>query len=113
VKGTTGIVLTLICFFVNGVGINSIFTVTSAYAVDAYQSRSAEAIAAINGFRACMVALASTGIIPAEKYIGPMFTNAIAGGLAWIGFGLLWIIIRYGARMRESVDVGLSTRSNN
>lgn len=66
VKGTTGIVLTLICFFVNGVGvskstlyiypaltwcfvtqINSIFTVTSAYAVDAYQSRSAEAIAAI------------------------------------------------------------------
>ena len=40
-----------------------------------------------SGFRACMVALASTGIIPAEKNIGPMFTNAIAGGLAWIGFG--------------------------
>ena len=26
---------------------------------------------------------------------------------------LLWIIIRYGARMRESVDVGISTRGNN
>ncbi|KIM80026.1 hypothetical protein PILCRDRAFT_822850, partial [Piloderma croceum F 1598] len=60
-------------------------------------------------FRSLVLALATTAILPLINHIGVLGTNAIAAGLAWIGFGMLWAVIRYGDRMRAWVDVGYST----
>ena len=40
-----------------------------------------------SGSRSIVLALAITGILPSINRIGVLGTNAIAAGLAWIGFG--------------------------
>ncbi len=46
VDGTLGLVLNLLCFFVNGVGVDLGLAPATAYAVDVMHSRSAEIMAA-------------------------------------------------------------------
>ncbi|KZP03569.1 MFS general substrate transporter [Athelia psychrophila] len=113
VGGTPGLVLNLICLFFNGLGLTALSSTISAYAVDILHSRSAEAVAASNGLRAFFLALASAAIMPMMEAIGPLATDAIAAGLAWISFVALMLTIWYGDHMRSWIDVGYSTADNN
>ncbi|KAF8889815.1 hypothetical protein BD779DRAFT_1519051 [Infundibulicybe gibba] len=63
-------------------------------------SRSAEAMAANNGFRALLLAAAISGVIPLIDMIGVAAANFLVAVIAWLGFGLLWCMIRYGSQMR-------------
>lgn len=46
VPGALGLTLNLICFFVNGVGVDLVLTPLTAYSVDIMRDRSAEVMAA-------------------------------------------------------------------
>ncbi|TFY82944.1 hypothetical protein EWM64_g1059 [Hericium alpestre] len=113
VDGTLGIVLNLVCLFVNGLGVDLVLSPCSAYFVDIMHARSAETMAANTALRSAFTALATAAILPLINHIGMLATNAIAAGLAWIGFVLLWVTIHYGDRMRAWLDVGFSTPSDN
>ncbi|TFY79438.1 hypothetical protein EWM64_g4574 [Hericium alpestre] len=113
VHGTLGIVLNLVCLFVNGLGVDLVLSPCAAYFVDIMHARSAETMAADNGLRSAFIALATAAILPLINHIGVFATNAIAAGLAWIGFVLLWVTIDYGDRMRAWIDVGFATSSDN
>ncbi|KLO19712.1 MFS general substrate transporter [Schizopora paradoxa] len=111
VPGTLGIVLNLICLFANGLGVDFVLSPSAAYNVDVVHSRSAEIMAANNGFRGILLAMITTVILPSINSIGVLSTNAICAALAWIGALLMWITIKYGDRMRAYIDVGYSTIS--
>ncbi|KAI0062171.1 MFS general substrate transporter [Artomyces pyxidatus] len=113
VGGTPGIVLNLVCLFVNGLGVDLVLTPVAAYNVDIMHSRSAEVMAVTSALRSFITAFATAAFLPMINSIGVLPTNAITAGLAWIGYGLLWATIRYGDRMRAWVDVGYSTESDN
>ncbi|KAJ7131059.1 MFS general substrate transporter [Mycena epipterygia] len=113
VPGRLGLVLNLICFFVNGVGVDMVLSPGSAYCVDVLHSRSAEVMAAGAGLRSLFLAAAVAGILPSIERNGVLATDAIAAGIAWTGFLAIWLVIRYGDRMRAWVDVGYSTAENN
>jgi len=113
VSGTLGLVLKLFCLFLNGIGVDIVLTPSAAYVVDLMHSKSAEAMAADNGFRAIIMSGAIAGIIPMIETYGVVATNFTAAILAWVGFGLLYFTIRYGDWMRAVVDVGFSTADNN
>ena len=83
-----------------------------------------------SALRAAVIALVSTGVLPAIERIGYVATDAIAAVLAWIGFlfvmiystifdttlmfhSMIFLTVRYGAQMRAWVDVGYSTAENN
>ncbi|TDL18887.1 MFS general substrate transporter [Rickenella mellea] len=109
IDGTPGIVLNLICMFVNGIGVDYVLTPSAAYNTDVLHSRSAEVMAANNGFRGVILAMAAAAILPSINAIGVLWTNFIAAILGWIGFGFLYLTIKYGDRMRAYVDVGFTT----
>jgi len=113
--GKVGLALNLICLFLNGLGVDFVLTPSASYAVDVVHSRSAESMAANTGCRSLVLALATTAILPSINHIGVtvLGTNAIAAGLAWIGFRMLWAVIQYGDKMRAWVDVGYSTVEDN
>ncbi|KAI0261741.1 major facilitator superfamily domain-containing protein [Gloeopeniophorella convolvens] len=112
VDGTTGLVLNMICLFLNGLGNDTVLTPIAAYNVDILHSRSAEAFAVTSALRSCITALAAASLLPLINSLGVLATNAIAAGLVWLGFGLLWITIHYGDQMRAWVDVGYSMESD-
>jgi len=109
IEGRLGLGLNLICLFFNGLGVDFVLSPSSSYAVDVMHARSAESMAANTGFRSIILALATAFILPSVNNIGVVGTNAIAAGLGWVGFGLLWTTIHFGDRMRAWVDVGYST----
>ncbi|KAF7983021.1 hypothetical protein HWV62_24660 [Athelia sp. TMB] len=133
VGGTLGLVLSLLCLFFNGMAVSShqslpllladekyyddqlvsVLSTISAYAVDILHHRSAEAVAASNGLRALFLAFGSAAIMPLMQSIGPLATDAIAAGLAWLSFIALVVTIKYGDRMRAWIDVGYSTAEEN
>ncbi|CCM04535.1 uncharacterized protein FIBRA_06716 [Fibroporia radiculosa] len=98
VPGRLGIVLNLLCLFMNGLGVDLTLSPINTYLVDIMQSRSAEVIAAHKGVRHLIVAVATTGILPLINTIGVARTNAIAAVIAWVGCGLLWVTVTYGPR---------------
>ncbi|KZP18353.1 MFS general substrate transporter [Athelia psychrophila] len=106
--GRWGLGGNLVCLFFNGVGLTSVLTIMSAYAVDILHSRSAEAVSATKSFRSLVIACVSTAILPAIQTIGPLATDGIAAALAYIGLALVVVTIRYGERMRGWADVGYS-----
>ncbi|KAF7981268.1 hypothetical protein HWV62_34159 [Athelia sp. TMB] len=93
-----GLVVTLLFLFINGIGLLGILAVSNTYLVDTNQSRSAEVIAA-NKYLCS--AGASAAVLPVMKAIGIAPTNAIAAGFAWIGCGLVIVVILYGPRWRR------------
>ncbi|KAF9460890.1 MFS general substrate transporter [Collybia nuda] len=113
VGGTVGLVLNLICLFMNGVGVQMVLGPTSAYLVDIMHSRSAETIAANNGFRSALISAALAVTLPLIEWIGIAPAYAVFAILAWGGFGILWMVVRYGDRLRASNDVGFSSATNN
>ncbi|PCH38486.1 MFS general substrate transporter [Wolfiporia cocos MD-104 SS10] len=100
IEGKPGIVLNVICLFMNGIGVDMTLSPVNAYLVDAMHTRSAEIIAAQKGVRNLLVAMATAGILPLINHIGVASTNAISAAIAWIGFFLLWLTVHYGSRMR-------------
>ncbi|OBZ75053.1 MFS antiporter QDR3 [Grifola frondosa] len=104
VKGPVGIVLNLACLFMNGIGVDIVLTPVSSYFVDVMHLRSAEIIAAVTAVRSLFVALATACVLPLINKIGVAATDAISAAIAWIGFFLIWLTIRYGDRMRAWVD---------
>jgi hypothetical protein len=85
----------------------------SAYNVDVVHSRSAEATAAYLSSRTLIMSATTALVIPSIERIGVAWTDIIAAVLALIGQGVIFLTIRYGDRMRASVDVGFSTMENN
>ncbi|KAI0294293.1 MFS general substrate transporter [Multifurca ochricompacta] len=111
VEGTTGLLLNMACLFVSGIGADVVLTPIAAYNLDILHRRSAEAYAVTSALRHCITALATASFLPLINGVGVLATNAIAATVAWIGFVLLCIAIRYGERMRAWVDVGYSIES--
>ncbi|KAH7927893.1 MFS general substrate transporter [Leucogyrophana mollusca] len=112
VDGPLGIVLNLVALFMNGVGAVFVLAPLSAYVVDILRENSAEAAAATNGMRTFLCALMTTGIMPCLDRYGVMWTNVVAAVLAWVAYGLLLCIMRYGDALRGSVDIGFSKEEN-
>ncbi|KIY48200.1 MFS general substrate transporter [Fistulina hepatica ATCC 64428] len=113
VPGSVGLTLTLLCLFINGVGVDMTLAVGSAYCVDILHNRSAETMAVNTSFRALWLSAAVTSFLPLVESIGVANANAIAAVIGWIGSGLIWLTIRNGERMRAWVDVGYSTADTN
>ncbi|KAJ7690704.1 major facilitator superfamily domain-containing protein [Mycena rosella] len=109
VAGPLGLFLNLVCFFFNGLGVDLVLSPSSAYIVDVMHSRSAETMAASVALRSLLLSTAISGLLPSITFFGLVATNSAVGLLAWGGFLLLWLTIRYGDRMRAWVDVGYST----
>ncbi|KAF8126594.1 MFS general substrate transporter [Boletus edulis] len=106
VDGMAGLIISLVCLFANGVGVDMVLTPIGAYTVDIMPSRGAEVMAAITAFRSLFLAPVSGLLIPSVETIGVAATNSISGILALFGYSLIWLTIRYGAQMRAYVDVG-------
>ncbi|TFK31025.1 hypothetical protein BDQ12DRAFT_694617, partial [Crucibulum laeve] len=84
----------------NGIGVVMSMNPCSSYLVDILQSRSAESRAAymFAAFRSILMSLAVSAILPMIDTYGIIVTNTLAAILAWIGFSLFWVTIRYGER---------------
>ncbi|KAJ6524044.1 major facilitator superfamily domain-containing protein [Mycena capillaripes] len=113
VGGHVGLVLNLCCFFVNGIGVDLVLSPSLAYCADVMHSRSAEVMAAGAGMRSLFLTLVIAGILPSIERNGVLATDAIAAGFAWAGFIAVWLVIRYGDRMRAWIDIGYSTQADN
>ncbi|KAG1830695.1 hypothetical protein DFJ58DRAFT_267616 [Suillus subalutaceus] len=113
IGGSIGLALNILCLYVNGVGIDSVLNPISSYNVDVVHSRSAEATAAYMASRWLVISAVTALVIPSVERIGVAWTDIIAAILAVIGQGIISLTIRYGDRMRASMDVGFSTMENN
>ncbi|KAK7040299.1 hypothetical protein VNI00_009767 [Paramarasmius palmivorus] len=113
IPGPVGLSLNMLCLLFNGFGVDMVLSPSSAYVVDIMHSKSAESVAANNGLRAFLMAIAVSGIAPMINHIGVLGTNVVSALGAWIGFGLLWGTVRYGERMRRWIDIGYSTAETN
>ncbi|KAI1785644.1 MFS general substrate transporter [Ganoderma leucocontextum] len=109
VPGLPGIVLIVASLFMNGVGLLVVLTPCSSYFVDVLHDRSAESMAASSSFRALVAAFVTAGMLPLINAIGVAATNALFALIAWLGFGMILLTIRYGYRMRAWVDIGYTT----
>ncbi|KAJ8582146.1 MFS general substrate transporter [Rhizopogon salebrosus TDB-379] len=109
VGGSIGLSLNLLCLFVNGMGVDFVLNPISSYHVDIAGSRSAEIIAACVTVRSIILCAVTALIIPSIECIGVAWTNSIVAVLALVAQGIIFLTIRYGDRMRASVDVGFST----
>ncbi|KAG7453248.1 MFS general substrate transporter [Guyanagaster necrorhizus] len=112
IDGPLGLVLNLLCFFINGVGVDMALTPATAYAVDILHSRSAEIMAASMGLRSAILSVSVALVLPSIKRYGVAVTDSIAALIGWSAFVMVWVTIRYGKRMREWVDVGYSTATD-
>ncbi|KAG2108051.1 major facilitator superfamily domain-containing protein [Suillus discolor] len=113
IGGPVGLTLNILCLYANGVGVDSVLNPISSYNVDVVHSRSAEATAACMASRLLILSATTALIIPSIEHIGVSWTNIIAAVFAVIGQGIIFLTIRYGDRMRASIDVGFSTMENN
>jgi MFS family permease len=113
VGGPIGLWLNLLCLYTNGMGVDFVFNPIGSYNVDVAHSRSAEATAASAAIRSLILSAATAFIIPSIERIGVAWTDIIAAVLAIIAQGIIFLTIRYGDRMRASVDIGFSTIENN
>ncbi|KAI4519622.1 MFS general substrate transporter [Schizophyllum commune Loenen D] len=101
VPGPLGLTLNLIWFFLNGIGVDATLAPIGSYCVDIMHEHSAEAVSAVQGFRALMSALTIPAIFPLLNAIGivPMYT--LFAGISWIGYGFVIWLIRDGERLRS------------
>ncbi|KAJ6497761.1 MFS general substrate transporter [Mycena sanguinolenta] len=109
VPGPLGLALNLVCFFLNGLGVDLVLAPSGAYSVDIMHSRSSEILAANAGLRSFLLSIAVSGILPSINLYGVLITDVAVGIIAWGGFVLLWLTIKYGDKMRAWIDVGYST----
>ncbi|KAG2348252.1 MFS general substrate transporter [Suillus weaverae] len=112
VGGPIGLLLNLLCLFVNGTGVVFVLNPIGSYNVDVVHSQSAEITAANVGIRSLILSVAAALVIPSIEHIGVVWTDIIVAVLAFLGQGIIFLTIRYGDRMRASVNVGFSTIEN-
>jgi hypothetical protein len=93
-------------------GVDFVLSPIASYNVDIMHSRSAEATAASAAIRSLIISAATALVIPSIELIGVAWTNIIAAIFALIGQGIIFLMIRYGDRMRAVVDVGYTTEEN-
>lgn len=113
IPGTFGLVLNLVCFFINGIGCDIALTPCGAYVVDVLHSNSAEVTAAVNALRSIMLALSTAMLLPMINAYGHLFTNALVSFFAFMGLLLTIVTIAYGDSMRAWIDIGYSSADNN
>ncbi|KDQ59898.1 hypothetical protein JAAARDRAFT_126502 [Jaapia argillacea MUCL 33604] len=113
IEGRLGLILNLVCLFVNGIGIDFVLSPSSAYYIDVMHSQSAQVMAASGAVQSTFIAVTSTAILPLINTIGVAGTDALAAFVGWIGFVLIYLTIRYGEQMRAWADVGYSTAQTN
>ncbi|KAJ3565070.1 hypothetical protein NP233_g7879 [Leucocoprinus birnbaumii] len=112
IEGRLGLMLNLISLFLNGVGTTTVLSPIVAYSVDILQARSAEAMACNAGFRNFLLTFAIAGVMPAINNLGLVTTNLISAALAWVGFILLVLVVRYGDHLRALTKVEYSIVEN-
>ncbi|KAG2360519.1 major facilitator superfamily domain-containing protein [Suillus spraguei] len=113
IGGPIGLALHILCIYANGVGTDLVLSPINFYIADMVHSRSAEATAAYKASKSLILSIASALIIPSIERIGVAWTDILAAVLAVIGQGIIFLTIRYGDRMRASVDIGFSTMEHN
>ncbi|KAH9917966.1 major facilitator superfamily domain-containing protein [Fomitopsis serialis] len=113
VPGRLGIALNVVALFINGIGVDLALSPASAYNVDVLHSRSAEVMSACNALRSMLMAIMTTAILPSLENFGLVWTNLAATVLGWTGLLMLLVTIRYGDRMRASVNIEWSTARDN
>lgn len=113
IVGPIGLLLNLLCLFVNGMGVVFVLNPIGSYNVDVLHSQSAEITAANVGVRSLILSVATAVVIPSIERIGIASTDIFVTVLALLGQGIIFLTIRYGYLMRASVDVGFSTIENN
>lgn len=113
VGGPIGLLLNLLCLFVNGMGVLFVLNPIGSYNVDVVHSQSAEITAANVCVRSLILSVATALVIPSIEHVGVARTNIIVAVLALLGQGIIFLTILYGDRMRSSMDVGFSTTENN
>ncbi|KAG1750879.1 major facilitator superfamily domain-containing protein [Suillus lakei] len=86
IAGPLGLVLNLVCLFLNGVGVDFVLTPIGSYNVDVLQSHSAEVIAAVTAFRAIILAPVTAAVLPSIETLGVAATNGIATVIALLGY---------------------------
>ncbi|KAF9261790.1 hypothetical protein L218DRAFT_472856 [Marasmius fiardii PR-910] len=101
VSGRLGLVLNILCLFFNGLGIEMVASPSSAYVIDIMHSCSAESVAAYRGFRSLLISIGISAIAPAIQHYGILRTNAVCALIVWVGFGLLWLVIKHGGKDEE------------
>uniref|UniRef100_A0A0W0EYQ7 Major facilitator superfamily (MFS) profile domain-containing protein n=2 Tax=Moniliophthora roreri TaxID=221103 RepID=A0A0W0EYQ7_MONRR len=106
IPGPVGLSLNLICLFFNGFGVDMVLSPSSAYVVDIMHSKSAESVAANNGLRSFIMAIAVSGITPMINHIGVLRTNIVVSLGAWVGFGFV-------IPMHSTHNTEVSTGSSN
>ncbi|TRM57017.1 major facilitator superfamily domain-containing protein [Schizophyllum amplum] len=105
VPGRLGLALNLLCFFMNGIGVELTLTPLAAYCIDILHSRSAEVIAANSGFRSLLISLTIGSVVPLISKLGVIGVGVLSAGVAWAGFGLICVTICYGKSMRVNVNM--------
>ncbi|KAL1706303.1 major facilitator superfamily domain-containing protein [Schizophyllum commune] len=105
VPGPLGLAMNLICFFMNGIGVELTLTPLAAYCIDILQSRSAEVISANSGFRSLLISLTVGFMLPLITRLGSIGLGALNAAVAWIGFGLIYLTLHYGEKWRLYVNI--------
>ncbi|KAH8829554.1 MFS general substrate transporter [Flagelloscypha sp. PMI_526] len=113
IPGTVGLVLLMVGMFFNGIGVDTVLTPCSAYCVDVLHQRSAEAMAAMMGFRALGIGIFASFMVPLIHSVGIGWAYAIVSFVVWLGALLLVLTIRHGERLRSSVNISYSTTETN
>ncbi|KAF8577031.1 MFS general substrate transporter [Ramaria rubella] len=109
IPGNLGLVITLVCLFVHGAGVDLVLAPSATYFVDILRSRSAESMAVYSAFRNIFCAVACVGVLPLINEIGVLATNTLTAILSLVAFGLLWVTIKYGTELRAWLDVGYTS----
>ncbi|KAF9009712.1 major facilitator superfamily domain-containing protein [Cyathus striatus] len=112
IEGRIGLLLNLLCLFINGFGVTMSMSPAAAYNVDVMDSsQSADSVAATWALRSFVVSIAISWIIPSVNKLGVAITNIGIGIIAWLGAAMYYILIRYGDELRALVDVGYAEAS--
>ncbi|KAF8845943.1 MFS general substrate transporter [Paxillus ammoniavirescens] len=112
VEGTLGLVISLILLFINGFGIDFVVNPVNAYTVDLVHSQGAEVMAVGGAFRSIIMATGIALVLPSIQHFGVLTTNIFTAFLMLAGQGLVYLIIKFGDRMRAYIDVGYTTANN-
>ncbi|CAK5262229.1 unnamed protein product [Mycena citricolor] len=107
--GMLGLALNLCCFFVNGVGVDTVLAPNSAYSVDIMREKSAQVMAAGAALRSSFLAIAVALVLPSMEKNGVLITDALGAAIAFTAFLSITICIRYGDKLRAAVDIGFTT----
>ncbi|KAG1888019.1 major facilitator superfamily domain-containing protein [Suillus fuscotomentosus] len=115
IGGPIGLALNILCLYANGVGVDSVLNPISSYNVDVVHSRSAEATAACMASRLLILSasIAYPSIDRAHRCCVDEHHRGCPCAPPQIFFRIIFLTIRYGDRMRASIDVGFSTMENN